>query len=47
MLNNQDWTIEQVAIEVGFISNSHFGRLFTEKEEISPAEWRKRNKNSA
>ncbi|MGL5254221.1 MAG: helix-turn-helix domain-containing protein [Brevinema sp.] len=39
---NPELTITQISERVGFSSNSHFTRLFTEKENLSPAKWRQR-----
>jgi AraC-like DNA-binding protein len=35
-------TIAEIAEKSGFQSASHFIRLFKEKEECSPARWRKK-----
>lgn len=41
MLNHPELTIAVVSESSGFLSLSYFTRIFTEKEECSPAKWRK------
>lgn len=40
---NPELTITQISENVGFSSHSHFSRLFTEKEKLSPAKWREKH----
>lgn len=40
LLLNTDWTIRAIAEEAGYQSESHFHRLFKEKNAITPAQYR-------
>ena len=42
LIEKRDWTIKQIALEVGYPSISYFGRLFLENEGLTPAEYRKK-----
>ena len=43
LLENRDWTIYCVALEVGFSSQSYFTKRFREVFGICPAAWRQRH----
>lgn len=43
LLEKSDWTIKQIALEIGYPSISYFGRLFLENEGVSPTEYRKKH----
>lgn len=43
LLENRDWTVYRVALEVGFNSQSYFTKRFREVFGICPAAWRLQN----
>jgi len=45
LLRETDKSITLVAIELGFRSNSSFGKAFSNETALSPSEWRKKNKS--
>jgi AraC-like DNA-binding protein len=42
LIEKKEWTVKQIALEVGYPSISYFGRLFLENEGLTPAEYRKK-----
>jgi AraC family transcriptional activator of pobA len=38
-----DWTVKEIAIELGYEDHAYFSRLFTQAEEVSPVGYRKRH----
>ena len=42
LLNNSDWSIAEVAREMGFEDQFYFSRLFRKVMNMSPREYRKR-----
>ena len=40
MLNNPGMKVQDVSDQTGFLSLSHFSRIFREKEGCTPAKWR-------
>ncbi|MGV8136575.1 MAG: helix-turn-helix domain-containing protein [Mangrovibacterium sp.] len=42
LLDNSDWSIAEVAREMGFDDQFYFSRLFSKVMNISPREYRKR-----
>ncbi|WP_394774393.1 helix-turn-helix domain-containing protein [Flavobacterium sp.] len=46
LIHNSSKTINEIAIDCGFLSISSFSRSFREIQNVSPSEWRKANKNS-
>lgn len=40
MLNNPGMKVQDVSDQAGFLSLSHFSRIFREKEGCTPAKWR-------
>ncbi len=43
LLEKPDWSIKQIAIEVGYPSISYFGSVFLENEHESPGEYRRKH----
>lgn len=43
LMEKQDWTVRQIALECGYPSISYFGRLFLENEGVTPVEYRKQH----
>lgn len=42
LLKNSDYTISEIAYEVGFKDPSYFSRLFSDKYGITPSQYKKR-----
>jgi len=40
LIEKRDWTVKQIALEVGYPSICYFGRLFLQNEGITPSEYR-------
>lgn len=40
LIEKREWSVKQIAIEVGYPSISYFGRLFLENEGVTPMEYR-------
>jgi AraC-like DNA-binding protein len=43
LLIYSDYTIEKIALYLGFSSQSHFGKVFKKYTEMTPNAYRKRN----
>lgn len=39
-----DWTVKEIAIDLGYEDHAYFSRLFTQAEEVSPVGYRKRHR---
>jgi AraC-like DNA-binding protein len=42
LMEKNEWTVKQIALECGYPSISYFGKIFLENEGLTPAEYRKR-----
>ncbi len=47
LLLSTDYTIEQIAAEVGYSSSSQLARIFRKYESLSPSDYRNSHENSS
>jgi AraC-like DNA-binding protein len=41
LVQHPEMTVQEIALRIGFVNNSHFGRLFLKQTGCSPQTWRK------